>query len=369
MKRLGKPKTDKELDREKKTIYRMGKDVNKKSKISPTAPVLPPFQEKEDRIKKYLKKYLNLFVFDELTPEYIKRAGVDYMKSAPIPLRKEDLEAFKSGEGLKANKIAENLVWIIGIDPEFKYVPQYVEYMNNNFNARILEGILKKGRDLAEKEEYDHAAIHFRAILVLKPDYLHAMYSYARVCREKYLESDDAELIGRYKAESIEYFELLTEVHPKFAQSYYYLGYAYLNMGLYQKACFVWEEFLKRSMNRQDKKEIRNRIEQIQEPIQIEKGYTAVLAGRWYEGIEILEPFINSRFNDWWPLSYYLGVAYTRTQNNSKAIACFKNALRLNPSHVESMLELADIYKESKDKENETKYRKKAELILERENI
>ncbi|NLY70498.1 MAG: tetratricopeptide repeat protein, partial [Clostridiales bacterium] len=364
----GAPKTDTKLDRPKKPIYKMGENVNKKSRISPKAPVLPPFQEKEDRIKKYLKKYLKLFVFDELSPEYIKRAGIDFMKGVPIPLRKEDLEAFKSGEGLKPNRIADNIVWVMGIDPEFKYVPQYVEYMNQNFTYRILEGILKKGRDLAEKGEYDHATIYFRAILVLKPDYLHAMYSYARVCREQYLNSHNEELIGRYKAESIEYFELLTEVHPKFAQAYYYLGYAYLNMGLYQKACFVWEEFLRRSMHRKDKNEIRHRIQQIQEPVQIEKGYTAVLAGRWHEGIEILEPFTNSRFHDWWPLSYYLGVAYCRTHKKDKAIECFKKALRLNPSHVESMLELADIYKEIEDKENETKYRKKAELILKREN-
>ncbi len=44
-----------------------------------------------------------------------------------------------------------------------------------------------------------------------------------------YLASQNEEYVGRFKAEALEWFEILTEVHPKFAQGYYYLGYAYLN--------------------------------------------------------------------------------------------------------------------------------------------
>ena len=116
------------------------------------------------------------------------------------------------------------------------------------------------------------------------------MYSYARVCREFYLRGNDDIYIGRFKAESMEYFELLTEVHPRFAQAYYYLGYDYLNLGLYQKAALVWKEFLRRSSNFQDKKEIRKRLAQLEQPITIEKGCNAVLAGRWREGLDIQNP-------------------------------------------------------------------------------
>jgi len=342
--------------------------VNKKSKISPAAPVLPPFESREDRIGKYFKKHLKLFVFDEFAPLFMERAGIEFMAGVPVPLRKEDYEQFKGGAGLKILHLAENMAWIMGIDPKFKYVPKYIEFMNRFFNFKILEGLVKEGRDSAEKGDMDSATIHFRAALVLKPDYLHSMYSYARSCREHYLNSNNEEYIGRFKAESIEYFELLTSVHPRFAQAYYFLGYGYLNMGLYQKASFTWKEFLRLSRNGKDKREIRQRMKQLEQPIEIESGYTAVLAGRWEDGIRILEPYLNTNFKDWWPLSYYLGVAYSRTGRNSHAIASFKRALGLNPSHVESMTELADIYSKSKDKVNENKYRKKAELILQSKN-
>ena len=74
-----------------------------------------------------------------------------------------------------------------------------------------------------------------------------------------YLNSRNEEYVGRFKAEALDYFELTTETHPRFAQGYYYLGYAYLNMGLYVKADLTWSEFLRFSRNGKDKKEIRTR--------------------------------------------------------------------------------------------------------------
>lgn len=339
--------------------------VNVKSNISPVAPVLPPFQSRRDRVGRYFTKYLKEFIFDEFSDSYLNKFNnIDFMKGVPIPLRHEDYQAFNGGDGLKVLHIAENMAWVMGIDPKFKYTPQYVEFMNRFFNYKLAEGLVKEGRDAAEREDFDNAIIHFRAALVLKSDYIHAMYSYAKVCREFYQRGDDDKYIGRFKGESTEYFELLTQAHPRFAQAYYYLGYDYLNLGLYKKAALVWQEFLTKSSNFKDKKEIRQRLTQLEQPLTIEKGYNAVLAGRWDEGIETLEPFLKTSFKGWWPLHYYLGVAYVRTGSNGKAVASFKRVLGINGSHAESMKELADLYAKSKDKENEQKYRRKAELIL-----
>lgn len=343
--------------------------ISGKSNISPAPPQLPPFESRNDRVKVYLKKYLKQFVFDEFSPGFLAgMKNMDHMAGVPIPLRKEDLEAFKGGSGLKILHIAENMAWIMGIDPTFKHVPDYVRFMNQFFNYKILEGLVKEGRNAAENGAIDDALIHFRAALVLKPDYLHAMYSYARACREKYLHAKKDSVIGSYKAESIEYFEKLTEVHPRFAEAYYYLGYAYLNMGLYTKAHLTWKQYMRFSRHFKDRREISRRMQQIEQPMRIEAGCNEVLAGRWDEGREILEPFMESQFKTWWPLSYYLGVAYARTGENSQAIAAFKRTLGHNATHIESMQELADLYEKSKDKENEKKYRSKVALLKEQQS-
>ncbi len=317
-----------------------------------------------DRIGRYFKKYMDRFVFVEFSREYMQKAGVlSIMEGVPIPLRKEDVEEFKGGAGLKATHIGENMAWVMGIDPHFKYTGKYVEFLFKLFNYKIYEGMMKEGRDAAERKDFDDAAIHLRAALCMKPDYLHALYSYARVCREIYMESNNEQKTGRFKAESMEAFELLTEFHPRFSQGHYYLGYAYLNMGLYIKAELAWQEFLRRSANTRDRREIKERLEQIKSPIRIEKGCNEVLRGNHQIGIGILEPFLDTDFKTWWPLSYYLGVSYARLGQTEEALEHFHRVLSINGSHLETMKELAVLYAGKGDKEREQKYRKKAALI------
>ena len=326
---------------------------------------------RKDRIGRYFKKYTKKFVFDEFSESYLEKAGKgisDIMKGVPIPLRKEDVKKFEGGQGLSTLHLAENMAWIMGIDPHFKYTRSYVDFLNKIYNNKINDGILKKGRKAAESGELDKACIYFRATLCMNPTYLHGMYSYAKACRAMYLESNNEEYIGRFKAEALEGFELLTEAHPKFAQAYYYLGYAYLNMGLYVKAEIAWNEFVGKSHHHKDRKEIKQRLQQIAEPVEIENGYNMVLSGNYKRGLAALEPFMETRFKTWWPLSYYLGVCYERLGRPKEALESFRNVLTMNASHLETMDELARLYSASGDKENENKYRKKAELIRKNES-
>jgi len=319
---------------------------------------------REDRIKKYFKKYIDKFVFAEFSDEFLEKSKVkDIMKGIPIPLRKRDLKEFAGGEGLTAMHIGENMAWVMGCDPGFKYTEKYIEYLKRIFNYKIYEGMLKEGRDAAEREDYDFACIHFRASLCMQPEYIHGMYSYARCCRAMYLANSNTEYVGRFKAEALDWFELLTETHPRFASGFYYLGYAYLNIGLYVKADIAWKSFLSYTHNGKDRREIQKRRKQLSEPVKIERGCNEVMAGRFQSGLKVLEPFLDSRFKDWWPLYYYIGVGYARAGRIPEAVAKFKHTLTMNPSHLETMEELMEIYKSQGDKENYAKYEKKVKLI------
>lgn len=321
-------------------------------------------QLREDRIGKYFRKYLNKFVFVEFSEDFMAKSKAgELMRGVPIPLRKKEVKDFAGGGGIPFLVLAENMAWVMGCDPHFKHTKDYVAILTKLYNKKLDEGILKKGRDAAEMGELDTACILFRATLCIQPEYLHGMYSYARACRAMYLASRNEEYVGRFKAEALDWFELLTQAHPRFAQGYYYLGYAYLNLGLYAKADISWRSFLKFSRNGKDKKEIRTRLSQIEEPLKIEAGCNHVMAGRYEDGIMALEPFASSRFHDWWPLHYYLGVAYEMTGERSAAVNSFKRTLQLNGSHLETMKELLAIYEDEKDKANIKKYAEKIKLI------
>ena len=323
-------------------------------------------QLRDDRIGRYFKKYLNKFVFVEFSDDFIQRSkAADVMKGVPVPLRRKEVKQFAGGDGVSMMIIAENMAWVMGCDPHFKYTKDYVKILDKLFGHKLFETLMKEGRDAAERGEMDNACIHFRASLCIQYDYLHSMYSYARCCRVMYENSRNEEYIGRFKAEALDWFELLTETHPRFSMGYYYLGYSYLNIGLYQKAVLAWKEFLRFSRNRKDAKEIRHRIEQLEDPVRIESGCMSVTSGKYDEGIEVLEPYLKSKFKEWWPLHYYLGVAYNETGRTSDAVAEFKKVLMINGSHLETMRELLTIYEQQDDKQNIHKYSEKIRLIEE----
>lgn len=323
-------------------------------------------QYREDRIGRYFQKYLKKFVFVEFSEDFIRESKAeDLLRGVPIPLRKTEVKEFAGGRGIDFLVLAENMAWVMGCDPHFKHTKDYVAILKRLYNHKLTEGMLKKGRDAAEQGKMDTACIMFRATLCMRPEYLHGMYSYSRACRVMYENSRNQEYIGRFKAEAMDWFEILTEIHPRFAMGYYYLGYSYLNMGLYGKARLTWQNFLKFSRNGKDRREIDKRLKQIAHPVAIEDGCLKINAGRYKEGLEILEPYLQSQFNDWWPLHYYLGRGYVQAGRISDAISEFRKVLMKNGSHIDTMKELVEIYDVQGDRTNVKKYTKKIKLIEE----
>ena len=346
-------------------------DGNILQALGVTRTVIRPREEvdiqlREDRIGRYFKKYLNKFVFVEFSEEFMRNNKAGHlMKGVPVPLRRKEVKEFAGGRGIDFLVLAENMAWVMGCDPHFKHTKDYCAILSKLYNYKLYEGMMKEGRDAAENGEMDNACIHFRAALCMKYDYMHAMYSYARACRVMYEHSKNEEYIGRFKAEALDWFEILTETHPRFAMGYYYLGYSYLNMGLYGKAKLAWQDFLKFSRNGRDRREITKRLNQIAHPVAIEDGCLKIGAGRYEEGLEILEPYLKSQYKDWWPLHYYLGRGYVQADRISDAVAEFKKVLMTNGSHLETMKELLLIYEEQDDRANIKKYSEKIKLIEE----
>ena len=325
----------------------------------------------KDRVGMYFEKYLKNLVFDEFSPDFLKKLSADdIMANVPFPIKAEDFAACYKGEGLKTIDIAKAIATVLGADTSFKYKENYIEFLNRLFKGKAEEILINEGHENLKNGNKLEAAIYFRAAISVAPRSLYGIYSYALACRELYEESEDSEYTGRFKAEAIEAFELLTELHPDFAFAYYYLGYAYLNMGLYTKAYLVWKSFLEkieqdehRHESSEEINEIKERLRTLEDPMKIEGGINAVASGRYAEGIERLSPFINGNYGQWWPMHYYLGIAYSAEGMVEEAIHEFKLVLKLSPSNTETMEELAEIYRVLKDNQNEQKYRKKIEVI------
>ncbi|MEG0291488.1 MAG: tetratricopeptide repeat protein [Anaerovoracaceae bacterium] len=317
-----------------------------------------------DRISKFFEERLSKFVFVTYSEEFMSKLKIeDIMLGIPVPLSKEDLQVFAGGSGVSAVKIAENMTWILGCDPNFKYVESYKNYMTRFFDDKMIEDIVKVGVEAIGEGDLFKACIHFRAVLVFEPDMMEGMYNYARVCRQIYLDADDEEVIGFFKAEAIEYFERLTMEYPTFDKGFYFLGYMYLNLGLYTKAKLTFDEFVKISKDESEKAEIKKRMAELVDPQKIEAGCNLVISGKYEEGIAELEPFCQGTFEKWWPLHFYLGVAYEEVLELTKAIESYKKVIKLNASHIPSMEGLVRVYSILGDDDMTIKYLKKMEII------
>lgn len=337
-----------------------------------------------DRIKDYLVGYMDDYIFDQLTDEYLEKIGMaDILKSVYVPFKKTELN------DLSGINLARSMAYVIGCDPDFEYEPAYKEFINRAFGGEFVKPLMGEGITLAEKGEFEKACICFRAAMVLDPEESDAIYCYARACKDCYETGEGEEYVGRFKAESLEALERLTIIKPDFEMGYYYLGYAYLNLGLYLKAQLTFKRFMELTDEEHldlamasipkdapiSKEELRENwktlreevvawIEKLAEPIKIESAYNEVLAGRYDKGIELLEPYTEDEaYNKWWPLFFYLGISYEQLGDLEKAEQAYKKVLEFSPSNIDAMEGLVRIGEEKHDENLVSKYQEKIKVV------
>lgn len=320
----------------------------------------------KDRISKYLIELNKNVLFDELSEDYLRRAGVyDVLNGVPVPVM-----VGLGGDELSTLTIGLAMARIVGADNNFVYRERYMTYIDRVFGEEFTKVIISEGAKAGGSGDYEVAAMLFRAALLKDPYNLNALYLYGRACKDAYeTENEDEEYVGNFKAESIDAFETLTMMHPDFAMGYYFLGYGYANLGLYKKAELTWKEFMKLSESSDDdygdmREEIGERLEQLAAPVRIEGACNSIMGGDFIGGLEVLNEYREGDFAGWWPLWYHIGVAEEGLAHPDEALDAFKRVLRLNPSNVQVMAEIVDICIATGRDEEAEKYKKKIDIVL-----
>ena len=338
--------------------------------------MLPIFRTREDKLKQYFSNQLNGFIFSELSAEFLRAADLDFLEGTPVPLTQDDLRGFV-GSGVSTTQIADNMAVVIGSDTHFKYAEKYLRYLNKLFSTDLVKVFAGKAEEAFKIGNYRKAMAYLRAGMMFREEDMTAIYAYACGCRYWYLSmegsDEDQELIKVLKNEAFMYFDGLTTLYPEFPKGWYYLGYSYINAGQYLKAQIAWKHYIKAAgavpaesgaaEPEEDIKEITDRLAELDDPVKIEHGVGLLEAGHTMEALKILEPYVNTDYNKWWPLHFYLGCAYRELDCDAEAIEGFLNVLKLSPSNAEAMDALAELYARSGDAEKSEKYRTKAALV------
>ncbi len=320
------------------------------------------FKDK-DRLLKYFEPFLKSFLFLELKDEFWEGLGLDKLgKGVSVPILPHNLKEFEDG-GLSLNHFADNMIFVAGASPNFKFSDSYCAIVRAITEGQADQYIMSRAMNLAREGEFVKACVYFRAGILLCNDRKLALLNYAKACKEVYAKSDDSDEIGNFKAESLSVMEELTIEFPDFDEPYYFLGYFYLNMGLYLKASLAWEKYLSMTTNNDGIMEISSRLKEVAEPRKIEEAANKVIAGRYQEGYVELLPYLSSDYNTWWPLHFYLATASEELGNYSMAEERYKNTLRLQPSLIDAVDGLIRVYRALGEEEKAYKYEQKKEII------
>lgn len=352
----------------------------------------------KDRIKPYLENLVKGYVFDELSPGFTKKLGAeDILSGVAVPIEAVQFAEFATGKTeIKGIDIARACGLVLGAVPDFPYSGAYkaflikvlggakkaLETLEMQASQYFDEGVQAGARNADAEAAYEtgsadpemcfmKAACYFRAALSIDPASQNALYGYGLSCREIYENSEDEKKTGDFKAEFMETMEAITVHHPKFPFAYYYLGYAYLNMGLYLKTQLAWNcflDYIKEDPAKDEAfdeiNEIKERIATLKDPVRIEEGVMAIESGKYIQGLEILSEYEEGNYANWWPLHYYIGVGYASMGDADEAILSLKRALSLSPSNVDVMEELRMIYEITGDGVNARKYADKIARVL-----
>lgn len=304
------------------------------------------------RIDKYLLKKT-----DELAFITVKRDGEFNLEGYEIP--KEGLnvpiknEVLVKGikektaqDGINSMSIADAMIYMIGIDPEFRYNEEYKKFLvalekQVKFNIRSYSGYMS--RKFFELGESTDALIYIKALITLYPEDIEGLYNYAIVCQDvatAYQKDNDLKGMNDFLLEAGEKLEKITNLDGKFALAYYHLGYHYYNQNQYIKAKVIWEEAMKLGLDEDIIAEIQENIGKMDSKVQYEEGYSLVFKGQCEEGLEKLLP-LEEEYNDWWNLLFIIGIAYKNIGEIDKAILYFEKILIIRPRQVDTLVELA----------------------------
>ncbi len=332
--------------------------------------------ELSDKIRQFLIDKNQKMLFTELSSDYLEEANLaDILTGVSVPIMPEALSE------LSNLVIAMGMARVIGADEDFRYADAYRACLVRLYGRNADKVMIDEGSKAGETENYEIACMYFRTALQLNPNSRDALYLYGRSCNSAYeQEGKDENYVGCFKAQAIDIFEELTIQYPDFDMGYYFLGYHYANLGLYTKAQLSWEKFMELSreyhadegqyMNpipddemQEMREEIGNRLESLEEAVNIENAVNRIMSGDFQTGIDVLTSYESGPYSEWWPLWYYLGYAYAGMGNGEEAVDAYRHALRLSPSNTQVMGELVEVYQSLGEYANAEKYINKIHVI------
>lgn len=264
-------------------------------------------------------------------------------KELPVPVRVqkllEDIKKQDERDGITLNNIIDGIICIIGTDIDFEFITEYQDMLNElefDIKSYIIYCINK-----FEDNESEDSVVYGKALLNLEENEK-SCFVYASALEKMGLKHnmDNKEQLSQYFLEEANsYFEKCLDYDDKFALAYYKLGYYYKRSQQYVKTELIWNKHQIIDDDIIRIEEIRNELIQLKPYVDFENGYNLVLKERPEEGLDLLLPLVK-KFDSWWNLLFFIGLAYRMLEQYKIAETYFENVLKLEQEQKDALNEL-----------------------------
>lgn len=297
-------------------------------------------------IEEHFKKLTDNISFIELKEDsFIDLKGYTIEDYLPLPMVLDTLvEEIQTGnlyEELNIKLLIDGIIYTLGVDKDFKYKNEYTEILYH-YDAKIEDYILYRGLKFVENQDYNTAAVHFRALCNINSENVNGMFNYALSLEnisKEFIEKEMADKAEVFLLEATNQLEKILDIESSFSLAYYKLGYHYKYYGQFLKANLIWNKYLKLDREEIRADEIRKELELIQDDVNFEQGIYNLNNEEYDLALERFLKLI-IKYEEWAYIYYLTGLAYKGNGEFQKAINFLERSIELDEEYIDAYNEL-----------------------------
>jgi len=279
--------------------------------------------------RKEIDDKLKNVVFIELKEEYkIGDTVLPIGFSLPIKLdyliegiNKKELE-----EEINIVKIVEAIIYLLGIDKDFKYKIKYIEILKklkiDIKKFAMHKAYINQEIDLLDSylflQGYENIFGEDAEILFKQGNILEGIYN-------KNVE-EDIELSDKILNIIIKKYNRVLDLDEEFDLAYYRLAYINLSLSKYIKANLYFEKFMNYSKDEVLKEETRDEIESIKDNVNYDSAKTYLSYGEYNKALNLLKD-ISDNFDKDAEYYYMAAIIYYNMGDNFNAMEYAKESI------------------------------------------
>lgn len=266
----------------------------------------------ENLFKEDINKKLKNLVFIDLKEDYqLGEVNLPVGLSMPIKLDYliEGIKEKELEEEINLEKIVEAMIYLLGIDSEFKYSEKYKEILKkidiDLKNYSMHKAFLNQEEDPLDSyiflKGYEEVGGEDLDIIFKEANILEALYN--KIHEEEYEKSEKLLNI------IIKKYNQVLNLDEGYALAYYRLAYINLALGKFIKANMYFEKFINLSKDEELKDQVRKEIEVIRDKVNFDSAKTYLSYGEYDKAINLLDS-ISEDFNMDESFYYTYAISY-----------------------------------------------------------